>query len=199
MNIRDLNIELTDDQIKFLKQFAANQHEGAKDNLATYKPYHVVQTEKYIYSDIDEFGRTPVYLYNDNLTDNLRTAVIYALGLDEEDDEAKKIPEYKPITILVDSKGNKKYIYNIEDYLEFYGVNNDIRILYRESVYEDVAIFFTLAEAQRYKKYQAHNLCNPRVFTKHMGYGNKGEWEPFFDLLMSIGTQLNNLDMETTI
>ncbi len=39
-------------------------------------------------------------------------------------------------------------------------------------------------------KYKSHNLCEPRTYTVHCGYGNAGEYEHFFDLLMSMGQQL---------
>lgn len=57
--------------------------------------------------------------------------------------------------------------------------------------YRTKAYFFIKEEAQRYIRYQGHNLNKPRIFADYMGYSNNGEYEHFYDLLMSIGTRLN--------
>jgi len=57
--------------------------------------------------------------------------------------------------------------------------------------YEDVAYFYTLQSAKEYIKYQSRNLTNPRTYTKSGGYSNYGEYEHFWDLLMSLGIKLN--------
>ena len=57
--------------------------------------------------------------------------------------------------------------------------------------YRNVAYFFILAEAMHYMQYQSHNLHNPRTFTYSSGYANHGDFEHFWDLLLSIGKMLN--------
>ena len=59
-----------------------------------------------------------------------------------------------------------------------------------EMPWSNVAYFFSLEEARRYKEYQKHNLKNTRIYAECPGYSNNGDWEPFYDLLTSIGRTL---------
>lgn len=60
--------------------------------------------------------------------------------------------------------------------------------------YSDVAYFWILEEARRYVQYQRHNLDHARIYTVAAGYGNEGEYEHFYSLLMKMGQQLLNED-----
>ena len=60
-----------------------------------------------------------------------------------------------------------------------------------EDTYRPIAFFFIRDEAKRYIKYQSHNLHKPRVYTYAPGYSNCGDFIPFWNLLYSIGEQLN--------
>ena len=63
-----VTIYLTEQQVHFLKEFAAKHYPGAHDNLITEKPIHIVQTrrERVIDSDYDSADRT-VYLDLDSM------------------------------------------------------------------------------------------------------------------------------------
>ena len=57
--------------------------------------------------------------------------------------------------------------------------------------WRNVAYFFSQEEARRYTEYQKHNLELPRIYAQSPGYNNEGDWQPFYDLLLSIGQLLN--------
>lgn len=177
-----LNLEITDRQAAFLRQFAQKQHEGADDNLGTYKPLHLVQTrDEDIIRDGGECSDRSAY-YSDVLGEHY----------DDEKDMICELTGNGDALSYEDARYNEIngiYVYSIDDYFKAYGAEgcSVVSIAYN---YRTVAYFFTLEEARKYAKYQAHNLKNPRIYTVGAGYGNKGDYEPFFDLLMSIGTEL---------
>jgi hypothetical protein len=60
-----MNIELNEREAKLLAEFAAKQHEGAKDNIGTATPIHVVErTEKYSCDEAMEGGYAGQRLLN---------------------------------------------------------------------------------------------------------------------------------------
>ena len=124
----NLTIEVTEKQAEFLKQFADNHYPGAKDNLGTHNPIHVVQS----------YVESP----------------------------CKDCPDFTTCAPEC-------------------GVQDD------EGEYKNVAYFFTLKNAKEYIKYQGHNLYKPRTYSYSPGYDNRGEYDHFYDLLISIGRQLN--------
>lgn len=188
-----ITVDLTDEQVKFLKQFAANQCEGAKDNLCTYKPLHLVQTEtlEYIH-DGGGNGNYDVYVDADNperkaFRDELNFVLEYGTYDDPSD-----VVDYDT---AYNSEGiNGKTIYDLDDYFAAYGINSKIERCSVVKKYRTVAYFFILENAKAYLEYQSHNLTNPRTYTVTSGYANKGEYEPFFDLLMELGKKLNTLE-----
>ena len=52
--MREITLRVTPQQEKWLKHFAEFQKEGARDNLGTYKPLHLVQTQDEVF---DELGQ----------------------------------------------------------------------------------------------------------------------------------------------
>lgn len=188
----NINIELTDEQVSYLKQFAANQYEGAEDNVCTPKPLHLVQTqiEEYIH-DGGGNGEYDVYINTDDYSErfeNERDLVLKYGKYDNPDD----VVDYETAYYEKDSI-NDRTIYDIDDYFKAYGIDSAIECCSVVRRYETVAYFFILENAKKYIKAQSHNLNNPRTFTVYRGYSNESEYEPFFDLLMSIGTKLNNM------
>lgn len=192
--MKKLTINLTENQERFLKKFAAEQYEGAANNLATRKPLHLVQSKKVeTLFDNGDYGREnggEVKYFDTHHQDILDSEidVLRFEGVCEDDIVSFEDAEYDVI--------NDVLIENIEDYFTAYGIETEryIPISQRDS-WETVAYFLILSEAREYIKYQAHNLGTARTFTVSMGYGNNGEYEPFYDLLMSIGEQLNKEDI----
>ena len=56
--------------------------------------------------------------------------------------------------------------------------------------YNTVAYFLTRKEAERYIKYQKHNLYKPRVYTAYSGYSNYGDFEELRVLMLKMGHKL---------
>lgn len=195
--MKNINIELTDEQEYFLKKFAKNHFSGSDQNHCTYKPIHLVQTrrERVIDTDYDSADKV-VYVNRDDYEEYYDSVEELVKGYYEYDkcpieivsfDEAYKQDEF------IGTDGEEYVIAEDDDYLEAYGIDTDIYYkVNTEYHYETVAYFFSLDEAKRYIEYQGHNLDNPRTYTVGMGYSNRGEYEPFWDLLMSIGTKLND-------
>ena len=99
-------------------------------------------------------------------------------------------------TGLKDNGFSKNAIEAFCDDLEYYGQCNNKEIQKHEIIirYRPIAYFLTRAEADRYVKYQSHNLTKPRVYTRSCGYGNNGDLQCLYQLLLRIGRQLNQND-----
>lgn len=192
-----ITIDLTDNQVEFLKLFAANHYPESDQNLATSCPIHLVQTrrERVINPDYDSSAKTE-YRFYDNPE--------YAYESAEELIESKYQYVDCPIAIVsfddayasdpfLDIHGEEQIILDENDYLEAYGIESkDFYKVDIEYYYDTVAVFFILEEARRYIKYQGHNLEHPRTYTYGPGYANKGDYKHFWSLLFSIGTTLNS-------
>ncbi len=195
----NINIDITEKQAEFLKQFAANQYEGSKDNLATNKPLHLVQTETISYMhdgggngsfDVDQYIGSDACLHPNNKDECFKFEnemdLVFAYGSYDIPDEVLSYNEAYDASDV-----NGVVITDMRSYFEAYGINpDDVEILSAVKSYRTVAYFFILENAREYIKYQAHNLNNPRTYTVDMGYDNRGEYESFFDLLMTIGQSL---------
>ena len=93
--------------------------------------------------------------------------------------------EYKLVQFLhTDNRATYKPIYLVQNKSEY-----DPLCLGEDAPYKTVAYFFSEEEAKRYCEYQAHNLTKPRTFAAGPGYSNKGDWEPFYDLLKVIAKE----------
>lgn len=193
----NINVNLTEKQAEFLKQFAANQYEGSKDNLATSKPLHLVQTETISYiRDGGGSGSFDVYRYTGD--DAQRYPNAYDKYFKDETEFVRVFGDYEDnIEVMSFDDAydcpcvNDVVVTDIKSYFQAYGIDPDnVEISSAVKSYRTVAYFFILENAREYIKYQAHNLNNPRTYTVDMGYDNRGEYESFFDLLMSIGQSL---------
>lgn len=183
-----LEIELTDLQVAMLKQFAANHHAGAKDNLGTYKPLHIVQEyDPYIIHGAAYECNEVLYYCNENGQ--------YYDSPEELVANVNNTPVDEVAPFRIDTEINQTKIYDLSDYFDAYGVCGEIVGSVRR--YRNVSYHFSLIEAQRYIEYQKHNLNNPRIYTVDPGYGNVGDYEPFWDLLMTIGTKINKSECQS--
>lgn len=193
---KKIQIEITEAQEKFLKTFAEKQYPGAKDNLATVSPIHVVQTrrERVINPDYDSCDH--IAYYNTDMEMGFDSLKEMVESYYEDDDIDFEIIPYEKCQYQ-DIKGydEKEYhIYDENDYCEAYGIDgSNVHKTYVGYYYETVAFFFIREEAERYMKYQGHNLTSPRVYTYGPGYSNCGDYVPFWNLLMNIGQKLNEV------
>lgn len=199
-----LEIDLTDDQVRFLKEFAVKHAPGAKDNLSTSMPIHTVQTRRERVTDceIEDADKT-TYVETDNpeyTHESLEEVVKSYYEYDECPIEIVSFNKAYYTSDFKDINGEDICIVNENDYFEAYGIPDDY--CYKVSTmyyYEPVAFFFILDEAKRYIEYQGHNLCHPKTYTYGPGYSNKGDYEHFYCLLLRIGMHLNKeLDGSTT-
>ncbi|WP_156290761.1 hypothetical protein [Oceanobacillus salinisoli] len=197
--MKELTINLTDEQAKFLREFAEKQKPGAKDNASTAHAFHVVENKEFDfipYSD-DLNG------FFEDLPLTFTTDCDYDRWWDDEtemisdwyEDRGEDCPiEIKPFSELRYNyfKGlleEEELITEWSEYFEAYGVKLHA-MAWRKTRWEKVAFFFIRDEAKRYMKYQSHNLNEPRVYTYSCGYANDGDFVPFRDLLMSMGAKL---------
>jgi len=195
-----LEIELTEAQKNFLKQFYEDHKVGSDKNLCTYMPIHVVEEVNYNYVPYDTiiedysieghicfYDSSDSYVYHsiDELTECWNDNV----------DEDYMIPKYSEV---INTTVNYVHILNEEDYINAYQIEN-IETWYAIKNYVPIAFFFIRKEALRYMEYQSHNLNKPRVFTYGPGYSNNGEYEHFFKLLQDIGKQLSLTEMSLPV
>lgn len=190
-----IEVELTEQQVKFLKEFAVKQAPGSDDNRCTSMPIHSVQTRRERVTDCEiEDADKIMYIEADNPEYDYESIEEVVKSYYENDkcpieivsfDKAYHTRDFKDIN------GEDICIFDEKDYFEAYGIPDDycykVSIVYE---YEPVAFFFILDEAKRYIDYQGHNLNNPRTFTYGPGYSNCGDYEHFYRLLMQIGMKL---------
>lgn len=193
--MKEITIQLTEQQEHFLRLLATNHYPNAKDNLCTIKPIHIVQTRDERIVDPDYDTPDVVKYYVPEWTQEYDTAE--ELIRDFYDDIDCPIPIVSFDTAyntgeFTDIHGEAQIISDEDDYLEAYGIDKEFyEIAHSEYYFRDIAFFFILSEAKRYIEYQGHNLNNPRTYSYGPGYANHGEYEHFYDLLQSIGNKLN--------
>lgn len=95
-------------------------------------------------------------------------------------------------TQVADINGEPRYVLTTKDYCEYYGIT--LVAVGREYVtWVDAAYFYIRGEAEKYKESQKHNLTEPRVYTRGLGYGNVGDLVRIRQWLMTMGKQLGGI------
>lgn len=198
--MKEVTIQLTVEQEKFLQTFAQNHYHGAEDNASTANAFHVVENKHYDYIPYSEdlvnfFEDLPLCFTTDTDYDRWWTSE-EELILDYYAEHDKVCPiEVKPFQDLLgdsvpNTKGEMVEILDWPHYFERYEV--PLQAMAWQKVYwEKIAFFFIKEEAKKYLQYQGHNLHQPRIYTYGAGYGNEGDYIPFRDLLLHIGQTLN--------
>lgn len=188
-----IELNLKDERVvNLLKTFASKHYCGAEDNLYTDRPIHLVQSKQYNYVP-----------YSSELITEWDWELCFVEQGDygESTDEVEFLSDYFEIDaapfeelegVDLEYKGGDFVIYDYDDYFEYYGLDkSDYEIMCRRHYWETRAYFLIREEAEKYKKYQAHNLGESRIYTDGYGYSNCGEWIGFYDLLLHIGDKLN--------
>ena len=195
--MHEITINLTDEQKYYLQKFALKHCEGSKDNVGTHNPIHLVQTQDERVVDPDFVDPDKVIYHVPDWAEDFETIQeLITAYWDHKGECPIEIVDFSTAYAadeFIDVNGEERVIMDEEDYLEAYGV--DKGFYYKVSTvfdYRTVAVFFILNEAKKYLEYQSHNLTNPRTYTIGAGYANKGEYHDFWELLFSIGKQLNN-------
>jgi hypothetical protein len=164
-----MNIKLSEKETVFLKQYAeVYKHE--RDIDCTCDPIVVVEDIDELVA-LDGYGDTTVYAWGDS--------TYYSL------DELKKD--------LRENGYSKREVAIFCDDLEYQGncKDGEIKKFSVHRRYYPRAYFLTRVEAERYVKYQSHNLREPRVYTRSCGYANYGDLQCLYQLLLKMGQQLN--------
>lgn len=203
--MKEITIKVTEEQEKFLKVFALKQYPGAKDNVSTAYPVHVVENTRYTYIP-----------YHEDLTDYFDNDTL-SFSFDEDremwsNSETELIEDYMeytdkqiyiPIVPFEDMQGKEMKndygeiieVEEYEDYFKVYGIEN-IQMCWREKHYEPAAFFLVREEAEKYMKYQRHNLIKPRIFSHAAGYDNRGDLPHLMDFILQTGQALNKEEGE---
>lgn len=193
-----LEIELTEKQEKFLKMFAEKHCNGAEDNRMTSDCLHVVEDKRerhIVYHEdlVDYYSDLDLKFCNDEAHEcwyDNEVELIEEYLLDNGCDEVEVVSyEEAYLNNIIGLDGEEYGINSYNDYFKSYGIQY-VAISWIDYEYIPVAYFFILDEAKRYLKYQAHNLRSPRVYTHSAGYSNCGDFIPFRDLLLEMGTGL---------
>jgi len=170
-----MNIKLTEKEIEFLKNYAKVFEEERKRDI-TCDPVVAVEVEERIptascYSDGFEY----LIIDDDYISFNIKKEL------------TKYLKEYYDYS-------NKEILKLFEDlkWNDEVKLHDDIELRkgYYIKKYRPVAFFLTRYEADRYVKYQSHNLNKPRVFTYSAGYANYGEIPTIIKLLKRMGEEL---------
>lgn len=177
--MREINIELTEQEAKYLAEFAEKQYEGAEGNVGTRTPIHVVERKEEYFSQGDgsewlcEDTEYEVYKTFDEMLEDLRKS-------------GKELPPYDEVEY---EDVNDVWISDEAEYCEAYGIHAQSGTII--DTYRPVAFFLIRDEALRYRDgYQAHNCEDCRIYTYGLGYSNDGDLPVFRELLMKMGRQL---------
>lgn len=187
-----IELDLQDKElIEFLKTFSDNHKPGSKDNLCTDRPIHLVQTKRYEILPYDE----------DVVCDWLDWEECFLDGYDNDEfeDEVELVKSFgehdNPRTFLDLYSDWTLAINTYDDYFKYYEIV-DVTHCMKKSYWETKAYFLIREEAEKYIKYQSHNLGECRIYTDSHGYSNNGEWTKFYDLLLDIGDKVKNREDE---
>lgn len=192
----EIKLNITDkNDIAFFKEFYMKHGLSTKDNLCTYKPIHIVQSENHIYVPYDE---NLINTWSDDwemcfmeTSDNSIEKCEVEFLKDFFDIDARPYEELECEELELN--GQNFGIYSYDDYFEYYGLeSSDYEIVCRKPYWENRAYFFIRDQAEQYLKYQKHNLGKAQIYTESPGYANYGEYDTFYDTLLRIGKAVYN-------
>jgi len=171
-----MNIKLSDTEKAFLKKYAEvcdeeRKFDGTADPVVLVQDIERIPTELG-YEDGIEFRDAKCSESYDSLDELLEE---YKAEYSLSDDEVEEMEE--SIQYLGEFKSLEPH--NVEI----------LKIGYKKR-WKTVAYFLTRHEAERYIKYQRHNLTSPRVYTAYAGYDNRGEIPCVLELLKRMGETL---------
>ena len=189
-----IEIDISDAEIEYLKQYASVYEKERKIDC-TADPIVLVQDryKEYICGDYCNDGYDYELVIGDySLTEDELLATEEELNetleetLNEYNLSDETIEEIKD-----DIESEMTGFYSDDEFEEEYeNIKIYIKKHYFKYKYKTVAYFLTRAEAEKYLKYQAHNLNNPRIFTDYAGYHNYGDYPTLSKMLLEIGRKL---------
>ena len=170
-----MNIQLTDREAKFLKQYS-EIYESEREIDSTANPIVVVEAQQDIPADAD-------YGYD---------KVTYVWDMESYDDEDELEEELKENDFT--SKERDEIFAELEETGEALG--GSIQRVFVNILWVPVAYFLTRSEAEKYCQYQKHNLKNPRVYSRYVGYRNNGDLDCLMGLLLRMGKELSECEAQ---
>lgn len=184
----DINDRCKELLIKFYK----NHRSGSEDNCCTNRPVFLVQVKEYDYvpynDELFDLNDEWEVCYIDYDYDNC----IYTSEIEAIKEHYELIGEECSRDIISYKEYEEKRLgYSYKDYFKYYNIE-DIDVFHRKYIWVTKAYFLIREEAVRYQEYQKHNLGISRVYADSYGYSNYGEWQEFYDLLLSLGEELDN-------
>lgn len=175
----NLNISLSPSEENFLKQYA-QVYDKERIIDATSDPIVAVETE--IKRSTNPDYDNGEYYYVDDIkgysTNSLEQMKKY---LKENYEGSLDEFEISEILRLLENK-EKAMSWN----------RYSFSVVFMETIYKPVAYFLTRKEAEKYCKYQRHNLVNPRIYSYGLGYGNHGDLQCLRYFLLRVGNMLLN-------
>lgn len=168
-----MNIELTEMETKFLKQYA-KVFKKERDLDATRDPIVVVEDIVELVAE-DGYGDKTIYALDE---ETFNSVVELKQALNKYGYYSEH--EVTDICNELEEKG--------------YSEHSEIQKYSVHITYRPIAYFLTRTEADRYVQYQSHNLRKPRVYTRSCGYANSGDLQCLYQLLLRMGRQLNKSD-----
>lgn len=151
----------------------------------------------------EELGVTNVNYKEDN-EEWKKQVDAYNEGL--EDEEFLLVPfenERSYTDIPRKNSAETETAFSLEDYFDVYAQAHpesldvaDISVIEEFPEYESVGPFFINDEAKEYKKYQGHNLTNPRTYAYGEAYGSHGDYAALYDFLRESGSELLKKETE---
>lgn len=163
-------IQLTDAEKEMLKQYAQVYDEERRNDI-TADPLVAVQVREEIPTSEDYCDGYVYYNGPWEITvqtiEELRKCIEEEYGAIQADEEVQRIEDDEDSGRIT----------------EF----DKIPVIYR---WVSVAFFLSRASAEKYCKYQSHNLTKPRVYTLHAGYSNCGDYIMAYQLLKRMGEEL---------
>lgn len=183
-----MNIELTEHEQQMLAMFAKKQYDGAKDNIGTMTPIHVVERIRKQYVESNEGD---AWLWSDGYDYTKYFDSFDEMLEHEREFSGRDLPEYSEVEYEdVETPNGEIWIDDEIAYCKAYDIQ--AYKCYSIEYTEPVAFFFIRDEAVKYKDgYQAHNCEDCRIYTYGLGYSNNGDLPIFRALLMRMGEQIN--------
>ena len=165
-----MNIQLTDREAQFLKQYA-EVYESERKLDSTANPIVVVEVQEEVPADTDYGYDKIAYVWDTESYD----------GEDELKEELKEhdfsLKEIDEIFTELEETGE--------------ALGGSIQRVCVNILWAPAAYFLTRAEAEKYCQYQKHNLKNPRVYTRSAGYRNRGDMACLMELLLRMGREIS--------
>lgn len=170
-----MNIQLTDREAQFLKQYA-EVYESERKLDSTANPIVVVEVQQDIPADTD-YGYDKV------------TYVWDMEGYDGEDELEAELKEHD-----FSLQEREAIFTELEETGEALG--GSIQRVFVNILWVPAAYFLTRSEAEKYCQYQKHNLKNPRVYSRYVGYRNNGDLDCLMGLLLRMGKELSECEAQ---